>query len=82
MKDEDSAMRPLTTRQQKLLNEICSSANFFQTGGYENQRDVSELRNWNRFDANLIEKVESKFGEISKIGEEISSLICILRDVK
>ena len=75
-------MRPLTTRQQKLLNEICNSANSFQMGGYENQRDVGELRNWNRFDKVVIDKVENKFAEISKISGEISSLICILQDVK
>lgn len=75
-------MRPLTTRQQKLLNELCNSANFFQMGGYENQRDVGELRNWNRFDSVIIEEVEDKFAEISKIGAEISSLTCILKDIK
>lgn len=75
-------MRPLTKKQHKLLSEICDSANFFQTGGIENQRDVGELRNWNRFNSDIIGAVENKFGQISKIGEEISSLICILRDAK
>jgi hypothetical protein len=75
-------MRPLTTKQHKLLNEICTNANDFKIFGYENQRDVGELRNWNRFDSDIIEKVENKFADISKIGEEISSLICIIKDIK
>lgn len=75
-------MRPLTTKQNNLLNEICNNANDFQMFGYENQRDVSELRNWNRFDTEIIEKVENKFADIAKIGEEISSLICIIKDVR
>jgi len=75
-------MRPLTTKQHNLLNEICNNANYFQTSGHENQRDVGELRNWNRFDSDIIEKVENKFADISTIGEEISSLICIIKDIK
>jgi hypothetical protein len=75
-------MRPLTTKQHKLLNEICNNAHDFQIFGYENQRDVGELRNWNRFDSGIIEKVENKFADIAKIGEEISSLICIIKDTK
>ena len=75
-------MRPLTTKQHELLNEICDNANDFQIGGYESQRDVGELRNWNRFDSGIIEKVENKFVDIANIGGEISSLICILKDIK
>ena len=75
-------MRPLTTKQNKLLNDICNNANNFQLNGYEGQREVSELRNWNRFDSVIIEKVENKFADIAKIGEEISSLICIVKDIK
>ena len=51
-------------------------------GGYENQRDIGELRKWNRFDSDTIKEVENKFAHIAKIGEEISSLICILKDTK
>ncbi len=75
-------MRPLTTKQHKLLNDICNNANNFQLNGYEGQREVGELRNWNRFDSVIIEKVENKFADIAKIGEEISSLICIVKDIK
>jgi len=75
-------MRPLTTKQKQVLNDICNSANSYQMGGYENRCDVGELRNWKRFDSVIIEKVENKFAEISKIGGEIGSLICILKDVK
>ena len=75
-------MRPLTTKQNELLSEICKSANGFQLDGYENQRDVGKLRNWNRFDSGVIEDVENKFANIVKIGEEISSLICILKDIR
>ena len=75
-------MRPLTTKQHKLLNDICNNANDFQLNGYESQREVGELRNWNRFDSAIIEKVENKFADIVKIGEEISSLICIVKDIK
>ncbi len=75
-------MRPLTTKQHKLLNDICNNANDFQLNGYESQREVGELRNWNRFDSVIIEKVENKFADIAKIGEEISSLICIVKDIK
>jgi len=75
-------MRPLTTKQHKLLNDICNNANDFQLNGYESQREVGELRNWNRFDSVIIEKVENKFADIAKIGEEISSLICIIKDIK
>ena len=75
-------MRPLTTKQHKLLNDICNNASDFQLNGYEGLREVGELRNWNRFDTSIIEKVEEKFADISKIGEEISSLICIIKDIK
>ena len=75
-------MRPLTTKQHKLLNDICNNASDFQLNGYEGLRGVGELRNWNRFDTSIIEKVENKFAHISKIGEEINSLICIIKDVK
>jgi hypothetical protein len=75
-------MRPLTTKQHKLLNDLCNNANTLQLNGYESQREVDELRNWNRFDSNIIEKVENKFADIAKIGEEISSLICIIKDIK
>ena len=75
-------MRPLTTKQHKLLSEICNNASGFQIGGYESQRDVGKLRNWNRFDSDIIEKVESNFGNIAKMSEEISSLVCILKDIK
>ena len=75
-------MRPLTTKQHELLNEICNNANNFQMSGYESQREVDKLRNWNRFDSDIIEKVENKFADIAKIGEEISSLICIIKKTK
>ena len=75
-------MRPLTTKQHKLLNNICNNASNFQLSGYEALREVGELRNWNRFDSVIIEKVENKFADIAKIGEEISSLICIIKDIK
>ena len=75
-------MRPLTTKQHKLLNDLCNKANALQLNGYESQREVDELRNWNRFDSNIIEKVEDKFADIAKIGEEISSLICMIKDIK
>ena len=75
-------MRPLTTKQHELLNEICNNANDVQLNGYESQREVGELRNWNRFDSDMIEKVENKFAEIAKIGEEISNVICIIKDVR
>jgi hypothetical protein len=75
-------MRPLTTKQHKLLNDLCNNANALQLNGYESQREVDELRNWNRFDSNIIEKVEDKFADIAKIGEEISSLICIIKDIR
>ena len=75
-------MRPLTTKQHKLLNEICNNVNDFKIFGYENQRDVGELRNCNRFDSDIIEKVEKKFADIAEIGEEISNLICIIKDVR
>jgi hypothetical protein len=75
-------MRPLTTKQHKLLNNICNNASNFQLSGYEALREVGELRNWNRFDTHIIEKVEEKLAHISKIGEEINSLICIMKDVK
>ena len=75
-------MRPLTTKQHKLLNDICNNASDFQLKGYEGLREVGQLRNWNRFDTSIIEKVEKKFAHISKIGEEINSLICIIKDVK
>jgi hypothetical protein len=75
-------MRPLTTKQHKLLNDICNNASDFQLNGYEGLREVGELRNWNRFDTGIIEKVENKFADISKIGEEINSLICIIKDIK
>jgi len=75
-------MRPLTTKQHKLLNDLCNNASALQLNGYESQREVDELRNWNRFDSNIIEKVEDKFADIAKIGEEISSLICIIKDIK
>ena len=75
-------MRPLTTKQHKLLKDICNNASDFQLNGYENQREVGELRNWNRFDSDIIEEVENKFADIAKIGEEISSLICIIKDKK
>jgi hypothetical protein len=75
-------MRPLTTKQHNLLNDICNNANDLQLSGHESQREVGELRNWNRFDSGIIEKVEDKFADIAKIGEEISSLICIIKDIK
>ena len=75
-------MRPLTTKQHNLLNEICNNANDFQIFGQENLRDVGELRNWNRFDSDTIEKVENKFADIAQIGEEISSLICIIKYIR
>jgi hypothetical protein len=75
-------MRPLTTKQHKLLNNICNNASNFQLSGYEALREVGELRNWNRFDSDIIKKVENKFADISKIGEEINSLICIMKDIK
>jgi hypothetical protein len=75
-------MRPLTTKQHNLLNDICNNVNDLQLSGYESQRKVGELRNWNRFDSVIIEKVENKFVDIAKIGEEISSLICIIKDIK
>ena len=73
-------MRPLTTKQLKLLNDICNNASDFQVIGHESRREVGELRNWNRFDSGMIEKVEKKLEDIAKIGEEISSLICIIKD--
>jgi hypothetical protein len=75
-------MRPLTTKQLEILNNICNSASEFQIYGHESRREVGELRNWNRFDSGIIEKVENKFADIAKIGEEISSLICIIKDTK
>ena len=75
-------MRPLTTKQHKILNDICNDASEFQLHGYEGRQEVGELRNWNRFDTDMIEKVEDKFADIAKIGEEISSLICIIKDVR
>lgn len=75
-------MRPLTRRQHERLNKICNSANCFHIDGVENQRDVGELRNWKRFDPGIIERVENKFAEISKISEEISGLICIFKDTR
>ena len=75
-------MRPLTTKQHELLNEICNNVNDFKMFGHENQRDVGELRKWNRFDSDIIEEVEKKFANIAQIGEEISSLICIIKDIR
>jgi len=75
-------MRPLTTKQLEILNNICNSASEFQIYGHESRREVGELRNWNRFDSDMIEKVEKKFDEIAKIGEEISNVICIIKDVR
>jgi hypothetical protein len=75
-------MRPLTTKQLTILNNICNSASEFQLYGHESLREVRELRNWNRFDSDMIEKVENKFAEIAKIGEEISNVICIIKDVR
>lgn len=75
-------MRPLTTMQLELLSQIHCNANCVQIDGFENKRDVGKLQNWKRFDTGIIEKVENKFVDIAKIGGEISSLICILKDIK
>ena len=75
-------MRPLTIKQLEILSEIHYNANIFQISGFTNQRDVGKLRNWKRFDSSVIEEVENKFGDIAKIGEEISSLVCILKDIR
>jgi hypothetical protein len=75
-------MRPLTRKQQERLSKICNSANNFEMNGYENQLDAGELRNWKRFDSNIIEDVENKFADIAKLGKEISNLVCILKDTK
>lgn len=75
-------MRPLTTKQSDHLNKVCDSAHDFQLTSYENLQSVGELRNWQRFDSDILEQVEKKFAEIAKIGEEISNLVCILKDVR
>ena len=72
-------MRPLTTKQHKLLNEICTNANDFQIFGHENQRDVGELRNWNRFDSDIIEKVEKNLLISPKLEKKSAASYVLLK---
>ena len=73
-------MRPFTIKQVELLSEICHNANRFHLGGLEGKRDISKLRNWKRFDPDVIDKIEKKFSDIAMISEEISSLTCMLKN--
>jgi len=73
-------MRPFTIKQVELLSEICQNANSIHLGGLESKRDISKLRNWKRFDPDVIDKIEKKFTDIAMIGEEISSLTCMLKN--
>ena len=75
-------MRPFTVKQLELLSELNHKANNFQIGGFKNQLDAGKLRSWKRFDEDIIEKIENKFVDIAMIGEEISSLTCILKNRK
>jgi len=72
--------RPFTIKQVELLSEICHNANSFHLGGLEGKRDISKLRNWKRFDPEVIDKIEKKFSDIAIISEEISSLACMLKN--
>ncbi|MDX2435097.1 MAG: hypothetical protein GQ556_08425 [Desulfobacterales bacterium] len=75
-------MRPFTVKQLELLSELNHKANNFHIGGFKNQLDAGKLRSWKRFDEDIIEKIENKFVDIAMIGEEISSLTCILKNRK
>ena len=75
-------MRPFTIKQLEILNKIHFNANNIQLGGLENQLDVGKLRQWKCFDSGTIEKIEKKFADIAMIGDEISSLTCILKNRK
>jgi len=72
--------RPFTIKQVELLSEICHNANRFHIGGLESIRDINKLRNWKRFDPEIIDKIEKKFTDIAMISEEISSLSCMLKN--
>ena len=73
-------MRPFTLKQVELLSEICHNANSFHLGGLEGKRDIGKLRNWKRFDPDVIDKIEKNFSDIAMISEEISSLTCMLKN--
>ena len=75
-------MRPFTIKQVELLSEICHNANSFHLGGLKGKRDISKLRNWKRFDPEVIDRIEKKFSDIAILSEEISSLTCMIKNEK